>query len=82
RWRLVVANSGSRLPPGPAERLFDSLVSARPAGAAPHLGLGLFIVRLVAEHHGGRATARNLPQDGGVEFVVELPRAEAGAVAT
>lgn len=82
RWRLVVANSGSRLPPGPAERLFDSLVSARPAGAAPHLGLGLFIVRLVAEHHGGRAAARNLPQDGGVEFVVELPRAEAGAVAT
>jgi len=76
RWRLAVSNAGSRLPPGPPERLFDSLVSARPTGAEPHLGLGLFIVRLVAEHHGGRATARNLPDEGGVEFAVELPKAE------
>jgi two-component system, OmpR family, sensor histidine kinase ChvG len=75
-WRLSVANGGSRLPPGPPERLFDSLVSERVAGPEPHLGLGLFIVRLVAEHHGGRATARNLPEDTGVEFAVELPRAD------
>lgn len=70
-WRLAVANAGSRLPPGPPLRLFDSLVSERPGGTGPHLGLGLFIVRLVAEHHGGRAMARNLPE-GGVEFSVEL----------
>ena len=76
-WRLLVANAGSRLPPGPPERLFDSLVSDRPPGATPHLGLGLFIVRLVAEHHRGRAAARNLPQGDGVEFVVELPKAAA-----
>jgi two-component system, OmpR family, sensor histidine kinase ChvG len=78
-WRLVVANAGSRLPPGPPERLFDSLVSARPSGAAPHLGLGLFIVRLVAEHHGGRVAARNLPHEAGVEFTVDLPRTVPGA---
>ncbi len=77
-WRLVVANPGSRLPPGPPERLFDSLVSERPSAASPHLGLGLFIVRLVAEHHGGSAAARNLPQDGGVEFAVVLPKADPG----
>lgn len=75
-WRLSVANPGSRLPPGAPERLFDSLVSGRTAGAGPHLGLGLFIVRLIAEHHGGRADARNLPEAGGVEFVVELPKAD------
>jgi two-component system, OmpR family, sensor histidine kinase ChvG len=78
-WRLAVANAGSRLPPGPPERLFDSLVSDRPSGTEPHLGLGLFIVRLVAEHHRGSVTARNLPQDRGVEFAVELPKAEPGA---
>jgi two-component system, OmpR family, sensor histidine kinase ChvG len=73
-WRLGVANAGSRLPPGPPERLFDSLVSQRPADAGAHLGLGLFIVRLVAEFHGGRVSAGNLPDGAGVEFVVELPR--------
>lgn len=77
-WRLSVANAGSRLPPGPPAKLFDSLVSARPADATPHLGLGLFIVRLVAEHHQGRATARNLANDAGVEFIVELPKAQGG----
>jgi two-component system, OmpR family, sensor histidine kinase ChvG len=76
-WRLGVANAGSRLPPGPPERLFDSLVSARAENAGPHLGLGLYIVRLVAERHGGSATARNLPDAAGVEFVVELPKAPA-----
>jgi two-component system, OmpR family, sensor histidine kinase ChvG len=74
-WRLSVANEGSRLPPGRPERLFDSLVSDRAAGVEPHLGLGLFIVRLVAEYHHGRATARNLPDDSGVQFIVELPQA-------
>jgi two-component system, OmpR family, sensor histidine kinase ChvG len=74
-WRLGVANTGSRLPPGPPERLFDSLVSQRTADTGQHLGLGLFIVRLVAEFHGGRVTAGNLPDGEGVEFVVELPRA-------
>jgi two-component system, OmpR family, sensor histidine kinase ChvG len=78
-WRLSVANPGSRLPAGPPERLFDSLVSERKAGPAPHLGLGLFIVRLVAEHHRGRATARNLPGDEGVEFAAELPKPGATA---
>ena len=75
-WRLAVSNTGSRLPPGPVERLFDSLVSHREDEAGPHLGLGLFIVRLVAEHHGGLATARNLPGEQGVEFVVTLRRAD------
>lgn len=78
-WRLSVANLGSRLPAGPPERLFDSLVSERKAGPGTHLGLGLFIVRLVAEHHRGRATARNLPGDEGVEFIVELPKPGATA---
>jgi two-component system, OmpR family, sensor histidine kinase ChvG len=80
-WRLTVANGGSRLPPGSSQRLFDSLVSARGTGAEPHLGLGLFVVRLIAERHQGYVSARNLPGDGGVEFAIELPKA-GGARAT
>lgn len=75
--RLSVSNSGPALAPGRHERLFDALVSQRPrgasaSGAAPHLGLGLHIVRLVAERHGGLARAANLADGSGVEFTIEL----------
>ena len=74
---IRVANSGPALPATMQDRLFDSLVSVRDAGAriggeTPHLGLGLYVVRLVAELHRGRASARNLPDGGGVEFGLRL----------
>ena len=71
---VSVANSGSRLPDVLHERLFDSLVSLREKRVSgQHLGLGLHIVRLVAEAHGGRVSARNLPNGDGVEFTIHLP---------
>jgi len=74
---IRVANSGPALPAAMQERLFDSLVSVRDAGMrsageTPHLGLGLYVVRLVAELHRGRASARNLDDDRGVEFALRL----------
>ncbi|HEY0181116.1 MAG TPA: ATP-binding protein [Dokdonella sp.] len=73
---IRVANSGPPLPAAMQDRLFESLVSVRGAGArsgeAPHLGLGLYVVRLVAELHRGRASARNLDDGAGVEFAVTL----------
>jgi signal transduction histidine kinase len=57
-----------------ADRLFDSMVSLREKkGDTPHLGLGLHIVRLVAEFHGGSVAAENLPAGDGVVFTVRLP---------
>jgi signal transduction histidine kinase len=74
-FAFAVRNTGSRLPDELRERLFDSLVSLRDKrGETPHLGLGLYIVRLVAAAHGGSVTARNLPEDEGVEFRIHLPR--------
>ncbi len=73
---LSVANGGSRLPDVLHEQLFDSLVSLRENRVSgQHLGLGLHIVRLVAEAHGGSVSARNLPDDSGVEFTICLPMA-------
>ncbi len=74
---LRMANRGPLLPDEMQERLFDSLVSlrersARGAGEAPHLGLGLHVVRLVAELHNGYASARNLADGSGVEFTLRL----------
>jgi signal transduction histidine kinase len=72
---LAVRNSGSTLPDGFEDRLFDSLVSIRAArDAEPHLGLGLYIVRLVVAAHAGEVSARNLPGGAGVEFLIRLPQ--------
>jgi signal transduction histidine kinase len=74
RYELAVRNTGSTLPDDFRERLFDSLVSLRAKrGSEPHLGLGLYIVRLVVAAHDGEVTARNLPGGAGVEFLISLP---------
>ena len=78
---IELANQGPPLPAAMQGRLFDSLVSLRDKatpGDAPHLGLGLYVVRLVAERHGGHASARNLEDGSGVAFSLALhhmPRA-------
>jgi signal transduction histidine kinase len=73
-YNIAVRNTGTQLPEEFQDRLFDSLVSLRDKrGSAPHLGLGLYIVRLVAAAHNGTVQARNLPAEGGVEFVISLP---------
>lgn len=73
---IAIANQGPTLNPEISQRLFDSLVSHRErprhGAEAPHLGLGLYIVRLVAELHDGDVVARNLPNGDGVEFRLRL----------
>ncbi len=67
--RLAVENDGPAIPEAMLGRLFDSLVTLR---EGEHLGLGLYIVRIVAEFHGGRVRAANLPGGRGVRFEVEV----------
>jgi signal transduction histidine kinase len=72
---LSVANPGPPLPPETATRLFESLWQSRTeADKRPHFGLGLYIVRLIAEFHGGSAQAANLPDNSGAIFAVRLTR--------
>ncbi|MEE4304852.1 MAG: ATP-binding protein [Wenzhouxiangella sp.] len=70
---LQVDNPGSSLPDDQPERLFESMVSSRKSGDdGVHLGLGLHIVRLIAQRHGGRVRALDRPD--GVRFQVDFPR--------
>ena len=66
--RVSVQNQGPPLPEEMRGTLFESMVSVRKerGGAGPHLGLGLYIARLIAEFHGGSVRADNLPAGGGV----------------
>jgi signal transduction histidine kinase len=74
--QIRVANAGPLLPAAMQERLFDSLVSVREhaarGGATPHLGLGLYVVRLVTELHRGRVGADNLAGSDGVQFSMTM----------
>jgi signal transduction histidine kinase len=72
---LTVANRGPLLPAAMADKLFESMVSVRPAagGGEPHLGLGLYVARLIAEFHQGRIQAENLATGDGVAVTVRLP---------
>lgn len=75
-WLLTVSNQGPTLPPNLEGQLFDSLVSQRDAehrGDTPHLGLGLYIVRLIALAHHGQVEAHNRAQGDGVIFTITLP---------
>lgn len=70
-YRLTVFNEGSSLPQELEGRLFESMTSGRRrAGERAHLGLGLYVARLIAEHHGGAISAHNV--EGGVMFEVVL----------
>jgi two-component system sensor histidine kinase ChvG len=79
---LTVRNEGPPLPEEMSGRLFDSMVSIRPTAreGTPHLGLGLYIVRLIAEFHGGRASAANRDDVEGVAVTVGVPLADTADV--
>ena len=68
---LSVANPGPSLPERMRSQLFDSMVSVRETEGSRHLGLGLYVARLIAEGHGGHIAADNV--EGGVRFEVRLP---------
>jgi dedicated sortase system histidine kinase len=71
---LQVANDGPLIPEALMGRLFESLFEQREGGDdKPHFGLGLYIVRLIAEFHGGTAVAANRDDGSGVVFTIMLP---------
>jgi len=71
---IKIMNIGKILPAGLEERLFDPMISLRQTGESrSHLGMGLHIVRLIANAHGGTVSARNNEAGNGVVFEVRLP---------
>ena len=72
---MVVADRGPEIAPHEVERLFQPFVigAARPTAGEFSSGLGLAIVRRIAEAHEGQVTVR--PRTGGgTEFCLKIPR--------
>jgi two-component system sensor histidine kinase ChvG len=71
---LQVENDGPPIPQELLGRLFESLFEQRQGrDDRPHFGLGLYIVRLIAEFHGGTAVAANRSSGDGALFTIALP---------
>lgn len=68
---LWVDDQGPGVPAGHLHSVFDRFHRADP-GAAEGMGLGLWIVKSIAERHGGRVEASTAPL-GGARFELSLP---------
>jgi signal transduction histidine kinase len=69
---FAVRDGGRGLTPDLAGRVFDRFVSGRQPGSRAGLGLGLYIVRAIAEAHGGHVAVESEPGRGAT-FLVRLP---------
>ena len=70
---IEVRDHGPGIPPELRDRVFEPFF--RPAGSsemAGSWGLGLSLVRQIADRHGGRVSCTS-PDDGGTVFTVRLP---------
>jgi two-component system, OmpR family, sensor kinase len=71
---LSVTDDGPGVPPQLAPHVFDRFVRGG-GDTGGSSGLGLAIVRAVAENHGGSVTLETPPGGRGAQFVVRLPAA-------
>jgi two-component system, OmpR family, sensor histidine kinase ChvG len=75
QYQLQICNNGPLLPPD-MHNIFDAMVSLRADGhqQQPHLGIGLYIARLICEFHQGSIQAANQSQPDGVCITICLPK--------
>lgn len=71
RWHIDVVNEGEAIPAEEQPRLFQKYFRGQASQGKPGAGLGLFIVRDIAEAHGGSVNARSRP--GETVFSISLP---------
>jgi signal transduction histidine kinase len=74
---LAVSDDGPGIPPAALPRVFDKFyrVSGGDTAGTPGTGLGLAVVRGVAEAHGGSAGVTSPPpgESQGTRFTLSLP---------
>ena len=71
--QLWVADSGPGVPDVDRERIFDRFARGAGTRRSQGAGLGLAIVRAIAEAHGGRVDLERTRPDAGATFIVTIP---------
>jgi len=69
---LSVSDDGPGIPPEMLGAIFERFAQVEHSGGVNGFGLGLSIVRAVADMHGGSVTARNRPDGGGAVVEIRL----------
>ncbi len=77
---VAVSDDGPGIPASESERVFEKYYRSSLTSGQPGTGLGLFLVRQIAERHGGSVSLRSAPGEG-AEFTVRLPARLPEAVA-
>ncbi len=72
---VTVVDDGPGIAPERRERVFEKFQRGGRSSSSGGLGLGLYIVRMLAQAHGGTITAGEGPE-GGAAFTVRLARLE------
>ncbi|HYD97275.1 MAG TPA: HAMP domain-containing sensor histidine kinase [Noviherbaspirillum sp.] len=75
-----VADRGSGIAPEDAARIFEKYVRVHHDRGTMGLGIGLFLVRQIAEKHGGKVVLDSRPGNGST-FTLRLPLAGTGMLA-
>jgi signal transduction histidine kinase len=70
--RLEVIDHGPGIEPGMSEKIFEPFQRAASSEPIPGLGLGLYVVKMIVEGHGGHVNVESCPGQGS-RFVVDLP---------
>ncbi|WP_199611563.1 proteobacterial dedicated sortase system histidine kinase [Flocculibacter collagenilyticus] len=70
-----ITNYGAQLPNEMKDRIFDSMVSVRSQNQQqqPHLGIGLYIARMITLFHEGAISGTNNCEENSVTIMVTLP---------
>jgi signal transduction histidine kinase len=69
---ISVADTGDGIPPSDLERVFDRFYKGTPEKGEPGAGLGLYLVRMIAEAHEGNVAAVSKSGKGST-FTIRLP---------
>ncbi|MEX8193525.1 sensor histidine kinase [Comamonas guangdongensis] len=73
RFAIRVSNPGAEIPSDEVKHLFEKYFRGRQAQQSPGAGLGLYLVRRIAELHGGEAYLESSGGDGAVQFQLSIP---------
>lgn len=74
KHRLSISNKGILLPENMQTQLLGSMISVRSqqSAEASHLGLGLYIAKMIADYHAAELSIANLADESGVKVTLIL----------